>query len=403
MTAPDLPFLPYGRQSIDEEDITAVTEVLRGAMLTQGPTVGRFEAEFAAVTGARHALAVANGTAALHLAYRALAVEPGDAVVVPAITFMATANAARMCGADVVFADVDPHTGLMTPASLEAAIHRAPTHPAVATAVHLNGQSCDMAGLAHVAARYRIKLIEDACHGLGGTSGDGAHKVGDCHLSEMATFSFHPVKTIAAGEGGAITTNSIDLARYITRNRSHGIERTPDNFQIRDQGFDAQGLPHPWYHELVELGFNYRMTDIQCALALSQLGKLPRFVARRRALVARYRNLLKPLADKVTPIPTQPGNDPGWHLFVIHVDWGAAGIARADAMRALHAHGIGSQVHYIPLYRHPFYRQHQSDLWLEGAENYYEHCLSLPLFPAMTDADVDRVVVALTGVLETHA
>ena len=392
--------LPYGLHLIEEDDVQAVAAVLRGKLLAQGPQVAAFERAFAAETGAADAAAVSSGTAALHVALAAAGVGPGDVCVVPAVTFLSTATAALHCGAEVVFADVDPDTGLATPATVERAIDRAIEQAGRVKAVlpvHLSGRLCDVEALSALARTHGAALIEDACHALGGTDGAGA-PVGACGWSDAAVFSFHPVKTIAAGEGGMVTVKDPAWAERIRRLRNHGVTREA-GLMSEPGSFDEAGVSNPWSYEQLELGFNYRMNEMEAALGLSQLGKLGRFVARRRALAARYDRLLQAFGDRVRPAPTPPGQVPALHLYTVLVDFAAAGLARADLMRALVEKGIGTQVHYIPLYRQPFFRRRYGYLRLPGAEAYYARCLALPLFPAMADAHVDQVVLALGEVL----
>ncbi|EME70299.1 pyridoxal phosphate-dependent enzyme apparently [Paramagnetospirillum caucaseum] len=383
---------------VDEDDIAAVAAVMKGDILTTGPSVAAFEDALARTVGARHAVVCANGTAALHLAVLALGIGPGDAVLVPAQTFAATGNCARYVGAEVVLTDVDPDSGLMRVGDLEAAIAAHPgkrfrsVHP-----VHLNGQSADMPGLAAVARKHGLAIIEDCCHALGTIAADGA-VIGDCRHGDLNVFSFHPAKTIAMGEGGAITTNDESLAARLRLLRSHGITRDSSIFVDEVEGFDSEGQPNPWYYEMQDLGFNYRACDIQCALGLSQLAKLPRFAETRRRLVRHYRDRLAPLAPKVKPI-TLSGGEAVWHLSVALIDYQACGTTRARVMNALRARGIGTQVNYIPVHKLPYYRTLLGEISLPGAEEYYRRCLSLPLSAAMTEADVDRVVEALREVL----
>jgi UDP-4-amino-4,6-dideoxy-N-acetyl-beta-L-altrosamine transaminase len=395
--------IPYGRHTVDADDIAAVVAVLQGDALTAGPAAARFEAALAAETGAPHAVAVGSGTAALHLAAMGLDLGPDDAVVVPSVTFLATANAARYVGAHVRFADVDPDTGLLTPDTLERALARpGPGRPRAVFVVHLNGQCADMAGILDVAARHGLAVVEDACHALGGGYRlDGArHPVGSAPGSVAATcFSFHPVKTVAMGEGGAVTTRDGALADRLRRLRTHGMERDPARFTEADQAFDAAGEANPWYYEMAEPGFNYRASDLHCALGTSQMAKLGRFLARRRALAALYDRALAPLAPMVRPIPRGPSEDDGWHLYVVLIDFAAAGQSRAQVMTQLRDAGIGTQVHYIPVHRQPYYRRRDPDLSLPGADAYYARCLSLPLFPALEDGAVDHVAGALREIL----
>ena len=380
--------LPYGRQTIEDDDIAAVAEALKADFLTTGPTVEAFEVAFAETVGARHAVACSNGTAALHLAMMALDVKPSEVVIAPSITFLATANCARYVGADVVFADVDPDTGLMTPETLAQAIARVGKRRLRAVLpVHLRGDACDLPGLEALARDAGAVLVEDAPHALGTTMtfGNTSEIVGDVRHSAMATFSFHPVKTIATGEGGMITTNDPAIAARLKVLRSHGM--------VRPEGCD------PWWYEMPEPGFNYRLPDILCALGLSQLKKLPRFAARRRALGAAYAEALAPLAP-VVRIADQPAwSDPVLHLMVALIDFEAAGKSRRDVVEALKARGVGTQVHYIPVHRQPYYRRLYGELNLPGAEAWYARCLSLPLYPGMEDGDVAMVAAALKDVL----
>lgn len=396
---PSVPFLPYGRHSIEDDDIAAVSAALRGESLTGGPALARFEAALAARVRARHARACSSGTAALHLAMLALGIGAGDAVVVPAVTFLATANAARFTGAEIVFADVDPASGLMTPDTFAEALAR-PRRSRVRAVVpvHLAGQPADMPALAALARGHGLAVVEDACHALGSRYEDGdgmLHDVGACAHSDAAVFSFHPVKTVAMGEGGTVTTRDSGLAERLALLRNHGMTRTPEDFVSPDLAFAADGTPNPWYYEMQALGHNYRASELHCALGASQLAKLARFVSARRALVAAYDRLLAPLAPVVTPLGRRPGTYPAWHLYVVRVDFAAIGRDRAAVMRALAAQGIGSQVHYLPLHLQPYYRRLCGPLALPGAEAYYRACLSLPLFPAMTEEDVARVATAL--------
>jgi len=391
-------FLPYARQDIDADDLAAVAEALQSEYLTTGPTVGIFEKEFATAVGARYAVASNSGTAALHLACMALDLGPGESVVVPAMTFMATANAARYCGAEVIFADVDPDSGLLTAETFQAALDANPR--AIVRAVlpvHVNGYSVDMPAIRAIAEPRGIAVVEDACHALGGEQAAGNNSrapVGACAVSDFACFSLHPAKTVTSGEGGFTTTNDERAYRRMARFRTHGITRDPAEFIYADQALDTDGSPNPWYHELAELGFNYRITDFACALGRSQMKRLPDFARRRRALMDRYVALLKPLAPHIRAVPVQPG-PAVLHLCAVLIDFPAIGRSRAQAMQALKADGVGTQVHYIPVNRQPYYRRRYGAQRLPGADAYYERVLSIPLFSTMRDEDVDRVVDAL--------
>ena len=387
---PDVPagsFLPYGRQDIDADDVAAVVEALGADFLTTGPRVEAFEQAFAAAVDAAHAVACANGTAALHLSMLALGIGPGDRVAVPSVTFLATANCARFVGAEVLFTDVDPGTGLMTPGTLREALERSPGPLRAVLPVHLRGDVADLKGLAALAREAGAVLVEDAPHALGSAAdfGDGAEAVGSGRWSSAATFSFHPVKTIATGEGGMVTTPDGDVAARLRRLRSHGMERLP--------GAD------PWLYEMREPGFNYRLPDILCALGQSQLRRLPDFAARRRALAEGYAAALAPLAPHVRLAATQAWSRPVLHLLTVLIDFEGLGRTRRRVVEALAAEGIGTQVHYIPVHAQPYYVGRYGPLDLPGAAAWYRRCLSLPLFPAMADTDVDRVAAALSRAL----
>ena len=393
MTSPPRRFLPYGRQQIGDDDVAAVTDVLRGAHLTTGPKVADFEQALGQATGAAHAVVCSSGTAALHLAAMALDLGPGDKVVVPALTFLATANVVRMGGAEVVFADVNPKTGLMGDEELSAALARDGSGKVKAVfPVHYAGQCAAPDQLAAMAKD--IPVVADSCHALGTAYGVGG-KVGDCRHAMMETFSFHPVKTVAAGEGGAVTTNDGDLAQRLRRLRNHGMTRDADSFVGGDQARDGGGVPNPWYYEMTELGLNYRLSDIHCALGRSQLAKLDSFCAVRRALAACYDEKLVSLAPLVRPLSRVPDCDPAWHLYVTRIDFAALGLERAAIMARLTEAGIGTQVHYLPLHMQPYYRDRYGEMSLPGAEAFYGQALSLPLFPDMTEEEVEYVVETL--------
>lgn len=401
------PFLPYGRQLVDEDDIAAVTAVLRSDRLTTGPAVQAFEETLAGRVGAAHAVSCSSGTAALHLAALALGLGPDDRVVVPTLTFLATANAVRYVGADVVFADVDPETGLMGDSQLRDALARATDGTVKAVfPVHLAGQCAAMERIAAVAADRGLRVVEDACHAIGSTY-EIRHgeliPVGSCRHGDMTVFSFHPVKTVTMGEGGVVTTNDRELYHRLVRLRNHGMVRDASAFEQADLAFDREGEANPWYYELQQLGYNYRSSDLNCALGLSQLRKLDRFVADRRALVARYDALLAPLAPIVRPLGRVAGCRPAWHLYTVLIDFKVAAVERATVMRRLREAGIGTQVHYLPVHMQPYYRRRYGEQRLVGAETYYGRSLSLPLFAGMEERDVERVAGALARSLGMSA
>ncbi len=378
--------IPYGRQNIDEDDIAAVVEVLRGDFLTTGPKIKEFEDGICATTGAKFAVACSNGTTALHLAALALDIKPGDAVIVPSMTFLATANAVRYCGGDVVFADVNPQTGLMEAAHLEDALKRCgDLTPRAIFPVHLTGQCVDIEAITAVARNAGLKVVADSAHAIGGEL--HGKPVGTCEFEDLNTFSFHPVKTIAMGEGGAVTTNDKDMAQRMARLRHHGMQATPER--------------GPWAYEMQELGYNYRVTDMQCALGISQLKKLDKFVARRCEIVALYDELLAPLAPVIIPPPKVDYCNPAWHLYAAAIDFKALGRSRADVMRHLHENGVGTQVHYIPVHSQPYYKNLYGEIALPGVEAYYERTLSLPLYPAMKDENIEFIVGELKNLMES--
>lgn len=381
-------FLPYGRQTIEDDDVAAVAQALRADFLTTGPTVEAFETAFKTKVGAEHAIAVANGTATLHLAMLALGVGEGDVCIAPSVTFLATANCARYVGAEVVFADVDTNSGLMTPDTLADALQRAGERRVKAVLpVHLRGDVCDLPALRAMASAAGAVLVEDAPHALGsvGTFDGIEHSVGDCAYSAFASFSFHPVKTLATGEGGMLTTNDAGLAARARSLRGHGMVRPP--------GSD------PWWYEMPELGFNYRIPDVLCALGISQLSKLDRFVDRRRVLTARYVERLADFGPGVRLADSPAWSNPALHLLTVLIDFDALGTSRRAVVDGLKALGIGTQVHYIPVHKQPYYVSRYGALDLPGAQGWYDRCLTLPLYPTMADGDVDRVVAALAKVL----
>lgn len=381
--------IPYGHQSIAQTDIDAVVEVLRSDWLTQGPAVERFERAVADYCGVRHAVAVSNATAGLHLACRVLDLGPGDLVWVSPNTFVASANCARYCGADVDFVDIDPATYNMSPAALASKLAAARRIPDVVIVTHFAGQSCDMRAMAALAARYGFALIEDAAHALGGRYRD--QPVGNCLHSDMTVFSFHPVKSITTAEGGMVMVNRDDLHRRLLELRSHGITRDPERMD---------GISHGgWYYQQLDLGCNYRLSDLQAALGISQLGRLDQFVARRAQLAARYDAAL---ADLPVERPRQdPAAQSAWHLYVVRLQSERIRRSRGEVFDALRQHGIGVNVHYIPVHTQPYYRElgfHVGDFPV--AEAYYANALTLPLYPDLSDADQDRVIRSLREVLQ---
>ncbi|MGA8029529.1 MAG: UDP-4-amino-4,6-dideoxy-N-acetyl-beta-L-altrosamine transaminase [Bryobacteraceae bacterium] len=369
--------LPYGRQSIGEDDIQAVVEVLRSDWLTTGPAVDRFEKGIAEFVGAEHAVAVSSGTAALHAAMYAAGVGPGDEVIVPAMTFAATANAAVFLGAIPVFADIEPDTLLVDPASVEK---RLTSRTKAIAAVDYAGQPCDYASLTRIAAESNAVLIADGCHALGAAL--AGKRVGS--LAGLTAFSFHPVKHITTGEGGMITTNDPELAQRMRLFRNHGI--SSDHRERSERG--------SWFYEMVDLGYNYRISDFQCALGLSQLKKLPEWVRRRQQIAARYDEGF--LGSAITPLTRRAGATHAFHLYVVRVNGD-----RQAAFSRLRERGIGANVHYIPVHLHPYYQRRFGTCpgLCPVAEEAYRQILSLPMFPAMTDEDADFVIESLRDVV----
>ena len=396
--------LPYGRQWLDEGDVAAVRDVLHSDWLTQGPEIQAFETEFAAACGAAYAVAVANGTAALHLACLAAGLGPGQTLITSPITFLASANCGVYCGAEVAFADVDPIFPLLDPRALEGVVRQLQqrgAQPKVVVPVHYAGLCCDMKAIAQIAHAAGLAVIEDAAHALGARwtdSVDTWQRMGACSHSAMTTFSFHPVKHITTGEGGMITTNSPELAARLRCLRSHGMHK-----------------PHPpgdeggWYYEMEDVGFNYRLTDLQAALGRSQLRKLDPWVQRRRHIVARYQEAFA--AHRGCRLLVEPaGQAASYHLAVLmlsHPDDQPGGSPDTSSLAVkslaqrrrkfydfMIAHHVGVQVHYIPVYRQPYYRDRYrfDPAAFPHAERFYASCLSLPLFPRMTDDDVARVI-----------
>lgn len=398
MSARRKKFLPYGRQDVDGRDIAAAAEALRSDWLTTGPRVEVFEKALAKYCGARHAVAVANGTAALHVAMLAAGLKPGDRALTSAITFLASANCAEFVGATADFADIDPRTCNVTADTLHAAWK---DDVRAVVPVDFAGQPCDMPAIAALARERGAMVIEDASHAIGGRFERAGrwHKVGGHAWADMTTFSFHPVKTITTGEGGAILTDNDRLAERCRLFRNHGMVRN------QKPSPDADSCPltserGPWFYEMTELGFNYRITDLQCALGLSQLKKLYGFVRRRAEIVAAYNDAFASLAGIRTPQVVNIGKRPprvAWHLYVLQIDFAALGRTRTQVMQQLRDEGVGTQVHYIPVHLQPYYRRRHG--YGPGkcpvAEAFYARCLSLPLYPAMTDKDVAHVIRAV--------
>lgn len=379
--------IPYGRQDISEQDIEAVVRVLRSDFLTQGPVVPEFERVVAAYCETKYAVAVSNATSALHIACLALNVGPGDLVWTSSITFVASANCARYCGADVDFVDIDPRTFNMSVSALAQKLEQAKRLgrlPKVVIPVHLCGQSCEMEAIHALSQQYGFRIIEDASHAIGASYQDA--KVGNCAYSDITVFSFHPVKIITTGEGGMALTNDIELIKHMARLRSHGITRYPSEMTKPPDG--------SWYYQQTELGFNYRMTDMQAALGISQMQRLDQFFDKRHAVVTRYNALLQ---GSAIATPWQhPDTSSSFHLYVIRVPQGEATTPRNIVFERLRAEGVGVNIHYIPVYHQPYYAQmgfKAADF--PEAERYYAEAITLPIYPDLSEADQGHVVKTL--------
>ncbi len=383
--------IPYGRQSIDQADIDAVVQVLKSDWLTQGPTIERFEAAIAERCEAGFGIAVCNATAALHIACLAVGLGEGDVLWTSPNTFLASANCGRYCGADVDFVDIDPLTWNLDASALERKLESAEregTLPKVLVAVAFSGQSCDMRAIAALSRRYGFVVIEDASHAVGARY--AGRPVGCGEFADMTVFSFHPVKIVTTGEGGLVLTNRPELAERLRCLRSHGMTRDPGQMTEPSHG--------PWYYQQVELGFNYRITDLQAALGLSQLNKLDGFLTRRRELAARYQALLAHLP--LTLPSLQAEAESAWHLYVVRVQTSRVTLSHRQVFEGLRAAGIGVNVHYIPVHLQPYYRDLGFALGdFPQAEAYYGEAISLPLYPLMTDEQQKQVIEQLQRLL----
>jgi UDP-4-amino-4,6-dideoxy-N-acetyl-beta-L-altrosamine transaminase len=384
--------IPYGRQDINQADINAVVEVLRSDFLTQGPVVPAFEKAFDNYCGVQHAVAVNSATSALHIACLALGVGKGDIVWTTPITFVASANCALYCGAQVDFVDIDSCTYNMSVDRLAEKLVQAEkigNLPKVVIPVHLCGQPCDMAGIHGLSQRYGFKIIEDASHAIGGRY--KGEPIGNCRYSEITVFSFHPVKIITTAEGGMAMTNDARLAKRMQLLRSHGITRDVDEMTHAPDG--------PWYYQQIDLGYNYRMTDLQAALGLSQMQRLEEFVSKRHAIAERYN---QQLAFLPVSMPWQhPDGYSGLHLYVIRLKLAEIGKTHRQVFDALRAADILVNLHYIPVYRQPYYAEFGFGAgYCPEAESYYAEAISLPIYPGLTEAKQDQVVHALRGAIK---
>lgn len=389
--------IPYGKHYIDEDDISAVVEVLRHKNLTQGDEVESFEMAVAKFVGAKYAVAMSSWTAGLHMANLALGIKKGDKVVTSPITFVATSNSVIYCGAEPIFSDIDIDSITLCPKKLEETIKNNP-NVKVLIPVHYAGVSCDMEAISHLANKYNLSIIEDAAHALGAKHSDGS-MVGSCKYSDMTGFSFHPVKSIAAGEGGMITTNDYSLYKTLLRLRSHGINKLDDTFVNKEQSITNTKV-NPWYYEMQELGYNYRITDIQCALGKSQLRKLNSFITRRKNLVKRYDKAFSN-SYSINPIQNEFRAISSHHLYVVRINFDRINKSRAEVMTLLKKSGIITQVHYIPVTSHPYYADLKyNSKYYKNVMQFYKECLTLPLYFTLSNEEQDIVINELKMILD---
>lgn len=388
-------FLPYSRQNIDSSDIKKVIQVLKSDFITQGPNINRFEKEFAKYVGAKYAVSCATGTAALHLSCLALGINSNSRLATTSITFVASANCGEFLGANIYLADIDKDTYCMSPTSLEKLLKKNKID--VVIPVHMSGHSSDMEKISRLKKKYNFKIIEDSCHALGGKYNN--HKIGSCKYSDISTFSFHPVKPLTTGEGGMITTNDKKIYEQLLIYRTHGIIKDQKKFLNKKNAFDKKNV-NRWYYEMIDLGYNYRLTDIQSALGLSQLKKLDKFTFKRNNIAKKYDEAFKKNKYITTP-KIRKNVEHAYHLYTILINFKKIGKTRNDIMTELFKHKIGTQVLYIPLYKQPYYdNKYKFNIKnFKNSEYYYDHALSIPIFPDLKIKEQNYIINTINKII----
>ena len=384
---------PYARPDLNKDDKDAVAKSLNGQFLTGGSIINKFENKISNKFKVKNAVVCNSGTAALHLIYTSLGLKEGDAILTSPITFVATANAARMCKAEVVFADVDPNTGLLTSNSVEYAIKASKFKIKIITLVHLGGRLCDLEAISKVAKKYKCLIVEDACHAPGAiyyNSKKEASRVGSCRYSVASSFSFHAIKHITMAEGGCVTTNNISLAKKIRNKLNHAMIKNKDSKFI-----------DPWFYQIKELGWNYRASEINCALGHSQLARLNKLLKKRRQIALTYKKELNKINCISFPKNSFNGNTNAWHLFTILIDFDSLKIKKRDIVKKLERKGIGTQVHYIPIFLQPYYK-HTYSSEFKGSMTYYKKNLSLPLYVSLNQKDIIYICKSIKSILEKN-
>ena len=390
-------FLPYSRQSIDKKDIYEVTKTLKKDFITQGPKIYEFEKNFAKYVKAKYAVACATGTAALHIACQSLKLGKGRNLLTSPITFVASANCAQFLGADTHFADIDLDNYCISPSSLEKILKNKKID--IVVVVHMSGHPADLEDINSLKKKYDFKIIEDACHALGGSYKN--KKIGSCFYSDISTFSFHPVKPITTGEGGMVTTNSEKIYKSLLKFRTHGIHKNKDDFFNKDMAYDKIGNVNQWYYEMSDLGHNHRITDFQSALGNSQLKKIDKFIQARRKIAKIYNNGFS--KNKFIKVPkVNPNTSHAYHLYTLLIDFKRINKSRNEIMKKLRDMNIGTQVLYIPIHLQPYYlKKYGFKIGdFPNAENYYESCLSIPVFPGIRKKEITYIIEKINNLIK---